>query len=177
MSRDMQTGVLQKEEFFLEIMESEQHMWLECEKPWRGKQQGSFGRKTISRTWPNISTGLIKGIAALSFEDDLSKDSERLRVLISMTIWAIWKSRNKNSILDQDVAPSKTREVLKELIGDLIRKSWNATRFMEGRRRSTRQRAIKTLWADGRVADSTLRPVRPSISHKGMWPGITGGCV
>jgi hypothetical protein len=42
--------------------------------------------------------------------NDYSKDSERLRILISMTIWAIWKSRNKNSINDQDVAPSETRE-------------------------------------------------------------------
>ena len=64
----------------------------------------------------------------------------------------MWKSRNKNSILDQVVAPSETREVLKELIRDLIRKSWNATRFMEGGRRLTRQRAIKTLWAARRFA-------------------------
>jgi len=70
-----------------------------------------------------------------------------------MAIWAIWKSRNKNSILNQDVAPSETREVLKELTRDLIRKSWNATRFLEDGRRKTQQRTIKTLWADGKFVE------------------------
>jgi len=69
-----------------------------------------------------------------------------------MTIWAIWKSRNKNSILNQDVTPNETREVLKGLISDLIRKSWNATRFMEDGRRLKQQRTIKSLWADGKFA-------------------------
>jgi len=104
-----------------------------------------------------------------------------------MTIWAIWKSRNKNSILDQDVAPSETREVLKELIRDLIRKSWNATRFMEGGRRLTRQRAFKTLWADGRFADFNPK-TGPSVDftqrdmagyHRrisGPWVGQAADC-
>ena len=45
---------------------------------------------------------------------------------------AIWKSRNKNSINDQDVAPRETNETLKELVADLVRKSWNTRRLMEG---------------------------------------------
>ena len=101
--------------------------------------------------------GLIRGVAALSFEDDYGKDSERLRILISMTIWAIWKSRNKNSINNQDVSSNETREVLKDLLQDLIRKSWNATRFLEGGRRSTRQNALRSPWADKRLVDFDLK--------------------
>ncbi len=58
-------------------------------------------------------------------------------ILISMTIRAIWESGN-----DQDVAPNKTREVLKGLHLDLGRKSW----IMEGGRRLTHQRELRTLW-------------------------------
>ncbi len=94
-----------------------------------------------------------RGTPALSSEYGHSKDSERLRILISMTIWAIWKSRNKNAINNQDVAPNETREVMKELISDLVRKSWNATRFMEGGRRLNRQRELRSLWADKRLVD------------------------
>ena len=72
---------------------------------------------------------------AISFIDDHNRDSERLCILISMTIWAIWKSRNKNSINNQDIATNETREVLKDLLSDLVRRSWNATRFIEGGRR------------------------------------------
>src|SRR5258708_11180822 len=97
-------------------------------------------RKTTTRAWPNISLGLIRGAAAISFEDDHKKDSERLRTLISMTIWAIWKSRNKNSINDQDVGPNEADATLKELIRNKVRKSWNATRFLEGSRREIQQR-------------------------------------
>jgi len=82
-----------------------------------------------------------------------------------MTIWAIWTSRNKFSILDQDVAPSETREALKELIRDLIRKIRNATHFMEGGR-LIRQRAIKTLWADGRFVNFNHK-TGPSVDIKG----------
>jgi len=86
----------------------------------------SIWGKTTSRTWPNMTTDLIRGITAQSFKEDLTKDSERLRILVSMTIWAIWKSRNKNTIQDQVVTPNETRETLKELIRDIIRKSWNS---------------------------------------------------
>src|SRR5882757_1529614 len=75
----------------------------------------------------------------------------------AMTIWAIWKSRNKNSILNQDVAPGETREVLKELIRDLIRKGWIVTCFMEDRRRLKWRCTIKTLWADGKFANFDLK--------------------
>ena len=101
--------------------------------------------------------GLIRGAAALTFDDDYSKDSERLRILITMTIWAIWKIRNKISINNQDVHPGETRDTLKDLIKDLVRKSWNATRFMEGDWRLIRQCELRTLWADKRFADFDLK--------------------
>jgi len=133
----------------VEITESEQHMWLDCENNGQSLAWETARKiwiKTTDRTWPTISMGLIRGAAALSFEYDYSKDSERLRILISMTIWAIWKSRNKNSINDQDVTTNETREALKDLIQDLIRKGWNATRFLEGSRRMIHQRALQSLW-------------------------------
>ena len=83
--------------------------------------------------------GLIKGSAVISFH----KDSE-LRILISMAIWAIWKSRNNKTINDQDVALNEASNVLRELIQELMRKCWNTTCFIEG--------TDVTLWADGRLA-------------------------
>ena len=84
--------------------------------------------------YKNLETGpTFRGAATLSFENDCSrsKDSERLRILVSITIWTIWKSRHKSSINSQDVASNETTEVL---LSDRVRKSWNATRFMEGGR-------------------------------------------
>jgi hypothetical protein len=70
-----------------------------------------------------------------------------------MTIWAIWKSRNKNAINNQDIAAEETKAELERLIKDLITKSWNASRFMEGGRRLKRQRALKTIWSEKRFVD------------------------
>ena len=70
-----------------------------------------------------------------------------------MTIWAIWKSKIKNSINDQDVTIHETSQVLKELISDLIRNSWNATLFMAEEMKENRQRDLQKLWADGRLTD------------------------
>jgi|SRR5258706_1057276 len=105
---------------------------------WHGERLVIFGAKQHIGTGRNVSTGLIRGAPALSFKYDHSRDSERLGILISMTIWAIWKSINKKAINNQDVASNETVEVLKDVISDLVRKSWNATRFMEGGRRLDR---------------------------------------
>jgi len=139
-----------------EIVESEQHMWLDCEN--NGQNQAwettkKIWQKCTPRPWPPLSMCLIRGSPALSFENDLNKDAERLRTLISITIWSIWKSRNKCTILDQDVTPNETRETLKEQIKDLIRKRWNATRLMEEGERKTQQREIRKVWADKKFAD------------------------
>ena len=58
-----------------------------------------------------------------------------------------------NARQNQDVAPGEATSTLKELFRDLMRKSWNATRFLEGSRRMKRQRALRTLWADGHLID------------------------
>ena len=135
-------------------------MWLECEKngqtlAWEITR--NIWRKTTDRNWSEITTGLIRGAPALYFEHDYTKDSERLRILITMTIWAIWKTRNKCAINNQDITPTETGEALKELLSDLVRKSWNATRFMEGGRRLDRQHDLCTLWADKQLVDFDLK--------------------
>src|SRR5882757_8688665 len=84
-------------------------------------------------------------------------DSERLRILISLTTWAIWKSRNKSTMNNQEITTIEARETLKNLIADLVRKSWNATKFMEEGRRLERQRELRALWADKRLTDLGLK--------------------
>jgi len=71
----------------------------------------------------------------------------------AMTIWAIWKSTNLQTINDQDVVVNEAKSELERLLKDLITKSWNATRFLEGGRRMDRQRSLRSLWADGRFTD------------------------
>jgi hypothetical protein len=63
---------------------------------------------------------------------------------------------------DQEVAAAETGEALKDLITDLVRKSWNATRFMEGGKRLIRQRELRTLWADKRFAEFDLK-IGPTV--------------
>ena len=75
-----------------------------------------------------------------------------------MTVWAIWKSRNKYSINDQYVAPIETGETLKVLIQEQVRKSWNATHLMKSDRRMNSQGALRTPCAKDRPANSDLKP-------------------
>lgn len=101
-------------------------MWIDCTH--NGRSQAweaarNIWEKSTDGPWPTITTGLIRGTTALSFKDDLAKDSERLRILLSMTFWSIWKSRNENTINDRDVTPSETTGNLKEMIKDRIRKA------------------------------------------------------
>jgi len=114
----------------IKTIETEQHMWLECTNS--GQAQAwemtkKMWRKSSERDWPPITLGLIRGSAAITFNEDFNKDSERIQILISITIWTIWKSKIKSSINNQDVTTNETTRVLKESISELIRKSWNAT--------------------------------------------------
>jgi hypothetical protein len=70
-----------------------------------------------------------------------------------MTVWAIWKSKIKNSINNQDVATNETTQTLKEILSDVTRNSWNATRIMEGSSKVIRQRELRKLWADKRMTE------------------------
>jgi hypothetical protein len=56
---------------------------------------------------------------------------------------------NRKRLLDERSGEAReTKELLKALIEDLIRKSWNATRFMNEDRRMKKQTALRSLWAD-----------------------------
>ena len=68
-------------------------------------------------------------------------------MLIALTVWAIWKSKIKISIQNQDVTPNETTQILKGLLTDLVTKSWNATRFMEEGKRRRKQKKLRKLWA------------------------------
>ena len=144
----------------IEVVETENHMWLQCE--YNGQSQAWetarwIWSKTTDRDWPIVTMGLIRGAAAVLFEEDHNKDSERFRILITLTTWAIWKARNKNAMTEQEVTASETNCILKDLISDLVRKDWIATRFMVDRRKSIRRRILRSLWAGKGFADFDLK--------------------
>ena len=117
-------------------------MWLECTNSGQAqawKLTEKIWRKSSDCDWPPISVGLIRGLAALTFNKDYNKDSERIRILIALTTWAIWKSKIKISMNDQDASPHETTQTLRDLILTLVRNSWNATCFMEEDRKTIRR--------------------------------------
>ena len=97
--------------------------------------------------------GLIKGAPAMAFEHDSNKDSQRLRILISLTTWAIWKCRNKSTMNNEEISIIDAKETLKNLVTDLVRRNWNATKHMEKRRREMRQKELRSLWAEDRLTN------------------------
>jgi hypothetical protein len=135
----------------IEVTKTEEHLWLECDNS--GQAQAwhtahKLWRESTNRNWPDITIGMIRGAVAISLDTNTCKDLERL---ITITIWTIWKSKLKISINNQDVDPNEMTQQLKELLSELSRKSWDVTRFMEGSRKVTRQRALRTLWANKRL--------------------------
>lgn len=75
---------------------------------------------------------------------------------------------NKNSMGDQEVTAIETDETLKALISDLVRKNWNATRFLGGHRRSMRQRELPIA-----LGGQGFRQLRPENRINGRFH-ITG---
>jgi len=143
----------------IETIETEKHLWIECENSGQAQAWSTtreLWHKSTTRDWPDINLGLIRGAAALTFEHAMNKDSERLRMLIATTVWAIWKSKMKISIQNQDVTPNETTQLLKGLLTDLVTKSWNATRFMEEGKRVRKQKKLRKLWAEEKLTKFDL---------------------
>ena len=117
-----------------DMSESEEHLWLQCE--YNGQQMAwdmakRIWNKLTDRDWLNISMGLIKGAPAMAFEHDNNKDSQRLKIFISLTTWVIWKSRNKSTMNNEEISTIEAKETLKNLVTDLVRRSWNMTKYKE----------------------------------------------
>jgi ribonuclease HI len=139
--------------------ESEQHLWLDCQynsqsQAWKTARR--LWAKTTTQRWPRLSIGLLRGIGAVTLTDfqggptrDMS--SERLRIIISMTIWAIWKNRNNYAIQNRPVALSDASNLLIELLKDLITKSCNALKFETDKHRERKRLRLRKLWAHGKL--------------------------
>ena len=59
---------------------------------------------------------------------------------------------------NQNVSPNETKEILKDLISSHVRNSWIETRFLEDKKKMTRQRELRALWGDKRFADFDAVP-------------------
>jgi len=59
--------------------------------------------------------------------------------------------KNKDLYSNQDVTPNETTQILKELLTDLVTKSWNATRFIEEGKRRRKQKKLRKLWAEEKL--------------------------
>jgi ribonuclease HI/exonuclease III len=68
-------------------------LWKEINKIWT---------QTTEEQWPTVSPGIIRGLGTVKFRDKDGKDQlekEKLyKILVSTTIWTVWKERNTRRI-------------------------------------------------------------------------------
>jgi hypothetical protein len=73
-------------------------------------------------------------------------DTNRLQILIALSIWAIWKARNKRA-MDPE-GPNDAKNMFIESLKDIITKTWNATSFDTKKRRPMQEARIQALWGE-----------------------------
>jgi exonuclease III/ribonuclease HI len=135
-----------------QTLENETHLWCECENNGQSecwKQAQQIWRMCTNKRWPNINIGIIYGTGALTIprRDEpptLNSDVERIRILIALATWAIWKSRNKRAM--EPSYTDEAKKLLLELLKDTITKEWNATSFEPKRRRPKHEHRMQSLW-------------------------------
>jgi hypothetical protein len=77
---------------------------------------------------------------------DFHINSKRLRILISLNIWTIWKTRNQISINGTNLSNTAAANSLTEIIKDIITKQWNSLVFYKETGRERRAQSIRKLW-------------------------------
>ena len=135
----------------IEALETDSHLWCECENNGQNecwKQARRIWRKCTSKRWPNTNIGIIYGTGALTIPREESTlqnaDVERLRIVTALSIWAIWKSRNKRAM--ESGHADQARMLLSDLLKDTITKEWNTISFEPKRRRPRREARMQALW-------------------------------
>jgi hypothetical protein len=138
-----------------ETLEDEHHLWLDCQfngqkEAW--KTAKTIWRRTTKAKWPEISIGLIRGIGSFAMEDEPEKlkrnrDAERARILISTTVWTIWKARNQRAIQNIWTPASEPSKALRKTLSEYVTKSWNALQFKtSSKRKGKSERRLSELW-------------------------------
>jgi ribonuclease HI/exonuclease III len=150
-------------------IETEHHLWLECENngqkdAW--KRAKEIWNKCTKKKWPQTSLGLLRGIGAITLSDANGRplrtvDSERLRIIISLTMWTIWKTRNSITIKGENTEKLNNQKLLTDIMKDIISKTWNALKYETEARRASQEKMLKALWGNGKIA--TLERGKPPI--------------
>jgi hypothetical protein len=144
-----------------QLTESETHLWTECKyngqkECWRTARQ--IWQRCTSTTWPHIDIGIIWGIGAFRFSNGQgaikhSTDSERFGTMAALAVWAIWKARNERAICpERPTTAESASSILKEVLKDIIKKSWISTNFEPENRRQKCATKLTTLWGYNSVA-------------------------
>lgn len=144
-----------------QTLETEQHIWLDC--PFNGQTEAweeakSLWERTSAWPWPQLNIGTLRGIGALTTTDEQGKPSkdmstERIRSIISITIWAIWKTRNNHAIQEKHTQTTDAKNLFIEILKENITKCWNALKFENERARSKKSIRLRKIWADGTIVN------------------------
>lgn len=102
-----------------------------------------------------MSLGLIRGAGALALTSEKTdtalsmkrnQDAERLKILMTTTVWAIWKTRNLKTIQGVPVRKSEASRLLIELLTADITNRWNAIKFLSKKQQTRTTRKMIGLW-------------------------------
>jgi hypothetical protein len=141
--------------------ESKAHLWVECEyngqnQCWRTVRR-LWQRSTVM-AWPEINIGTIGGIGALRLPKEEGNtrntaDSERFGTMASLAVWAIWKARNERAMSpDRQTNTETASSIFKEVLKDVIGKSWISTNLEPNNRRQKREEKLQALWGNNSLA-------------------------
>jgi hypothetical protein len=138
-----------------EVLEDETHLWIGC--PYNGQKEAWEAAKDIwkrvsAKEWPALSVGLLRGIGAIELKDESGKplmtsDSKKLKILITASIWAIWKTRNRRSISNVHTAPEDSVKELLNILKDLSKKLANRTSLYTHEANKSHKKS-QTPWND-----------------------------
>jgi len=98
----------------------------------------------------------------LSEQNADENESKRMRIIISTTTWAIWKTRNKLTISKTPIKDTDVAKLTGEILKDMIIKSWNTIRTDKKTRKEKKLTSLKKLWGEKLVSwpENESKPLR-----------------
>lgn len=143
-------------------VESVDHILLECRWTHQNKAWDYIGEiwKTINKVennnneWKKPSIGLIRGIGAVQIKKGERADkglTSLYKILITETVWILWKGRNERVINDNHIDEKEILWKIKDRLVERMQLDWLKIKWTEKRKREKARNELKEIWCRGGV--------------------------
>ncbi|KAK0183546.1 hypothetical protein F5146DRAFT_945593 [Armillaria mellea] len=141
-------------------LETVEHILMQCDQSEITKVWNKIGEawKTLTgKKWPGVSIGIIRGIGCIQLES--SYQTFWYKVLVSETVWALWKARNQRVWSGKELDDITILDEINRNINNRMYIDWEEVKWYK--KENIKRKKFESRWCKnnipGKIVDNKLK--------------------